>query len=137
MKAQGIPIILTIVNLALLAGLLAKGRPAAAGSGVPVLRGSALEIVDDRGKVRASIKIHLADPNYKMPDGRVGIPETVMLRLIDPNGSPKIKIGASVTGAGLGIGGESDATYIQAIADGADTTLRLTNKDGKQQLVKP
>jgi len=77
-------------------------------SPAPVLRGSSLEIVDDQGRVRASIKIHQADPNYKWPDGKVGYPETVMFRLIDPKGRPEVKLGASVEGAGLGLIGETD-----------------------------
>jgi hypothetical protein len=102
-----------------------------------VLRGSALEIVDDQGRVRASIKLHAADPTYKWPDGKTGIPETVMFRLIDAKGRPEVKLGGSEQGAGLGLIGETDSTHLVLKAEGGDTSIKLTNKDGKQQLVRP
>ena len=107
------------------------------GSPAPALRGSSLEIVDDQGRVRASIKTHPGDPAYKWPDGKVGYPETVMLRLIDPKGRPEVKLGASVEGAGLGLAGESDSTYITLKSEGPDCSLKMTNKEGHQQLIKP
>lgn len=142
MKAQRIFIALTIINLALTMFLLAQlrrvdARSTEPGSAAPVLRGSALEIVDDQGKVRASIKIHQRDLNYKWPDGKIGYPETVMFRLIDPNGRPEVKLGASVEGGGLGLIGETDTTNALLEAQGVDTRLKLTNKSGKQQLIKP
>jgi len=142
MKIQRLLIALTIINLGLAIFLLAQIRRADAGSveaasPAPVLRGSALEIVDDQGRVRASIKIHAADPKFKWPDGRTGYPETVMFRLIDPNGRPEVKIGASVQGGGLGLVGETDSTHVLLEAEGAVSSLKLTNKDGRQQLIKP
>ena len=147
MKIQRLLIALTILNLGLLVFLLARvqrvdankveAHGAGADSIAPVLRGSALEIVDDQGRVRASIKIHAGDPNFKMPDGRTGYPETVMFRLIDPKGRPEVKLGASVEGAGLGLVGETDTTHALLEAQGPNVLLKLTNKDGKQQLVKP
>jgi hypothetical protein len=145
MKTQRILIGLTVINLALLMFQLTAMRrveavtPASgeAASPAPVLRGSSLEIVDDQGRVRASIKIHPGDPNYKWPDGKTGYPETVMFRLIDPNGRPEVKLGASVEGAGLGLIGETDTTHALLEAQGPDALLKLTNKAGKQQLIKP
>ena len=146
MKIQRVLIALTVLNLGLLVFLLTQIRrveavsPAngeATTSGAAVLRGSALEIVDDQGRVRASIKIHAGDPNFKMPDGKVGYPETVMLRLIDPKGRPEVKLGASVEGGGLGLIGETDTTHVLLEAEGANSSLKLTNKDGRQQLIKP
>jgi hypothetical protein len=137
MKAQRLAIALTVINLVILMTTLANSRPATAQGVAPVLRGHALEIVDDRGRVRASIKLHPADPTVKMPDGKTGSPETVMFRLIDANGRPEVKLGASERGGGLGLLGDSDATHILLQAEGADGFLRLTNKEGRQQLVKP
>jgi hypothetical protein len=146
MKIQRILIALTVLNLGLMVFLLTQIRrveavsPAngeASASGAAVLRGSALEIVDDQGRVRASIKIHAGDPNFKMPDGKIGYPETVMLRLIDPKGRPEVKLGASVEGGGLGLIGETDTTHVLLEAEGANSSLKLTNKDGRQQLIKP
>jgi hypothetical protein len=142
MKTQRIFIALTVINLGLTLFLLLHIRHVDAGSieassPAPVLRGSSLEIVDDQGRVRASIKIHPGDPNYKWPDGKIGYPESVMLRLSDPKGRPEVKLGASVEGAGLGLAGETDSTYITLKSEGADCSLKMTNKEGRQQLIKP
>jgi hypothetical protein len=132
-----INIALTTVTMVLLAFLLARAKTVSAQGVASVLRGRALEIVDDRGRVRASITVIPGDPKFKMPDGRTGYPESVLLRMISPKGRPNIKIGASDEGAGVGIGGESDPTYVQIIAEGTSTALKLTNKDGRQQVIKP
>jgi hypothetical protein len=142
MKIQRILIAVTVINLGLSMFLLAQLRRVDAGSvepssPAPVLRGSSLEIVDDQGRVRASIKLHPADPNFKMPDGKTGYPETVMFRLIDPKGRPEVKIGASEEGGGVGLIGETDTTHVLLEAKGADALVKLTNKAGKQQLIKP
>ena len=137
MKTQRIAIALTVINLVFLMFNLAHSRPATADGVAPVLRGRALEIVDDQGRVRASIKVHPADQTFKMPNGKTGYPETVMFRLIDPNGRPEVKLGASEQGGGLGLIGSSDSTHVILQAEGADSSLKLTNKDGRQQLIKP
>jgi hypothetical protein len=145
MKTQRILIALTVLNLGLLAFQLTQFGRAQAGAPQPadpagppaVLRGSGLEIVDDQGRVRASIKLHAADPSYKWPDGKTGYPETIMFRLIDGKGRPEVKIGASEKGGGLGLIGETDTTHAILQADGAETLLKLTAKDGKQHLIKP
>lgn len=137
MKTQRLGIALTVINLVILTVTLAQSRSTTADGVVPVLRGRSLEIVDDQGKVRASIKLHPADQTFKMPDGKIGYPETVMFRLIDAKGRPEVKLGASEQGGGLGIVGASDTTHVLLQAEGADTILRLTNKDGRQQMIKP
>lgn len=137
MKTQRLVIVFTIINLAILVFNLVQTRSATAEQVPPVLRGRSLEIVDDQGKVRASIKLHAADPTFKMPDGKIGYPETVMFRLIDGNGRPEVKIGASEQGGGLGLIGASDTTHIILQAEGTDSSLKLKNKDGRQQLIKP
>jgi hypothetical protein len=48
-----------------------------------------------------------------------------------------VKIVASEQGAGLSFVGDSDATQVLLQAEGKDSYLKLTNKDGRQQLVKP
>lgn len=137
MKTQRLAIVLTVTNLLIMIITLASLRPATAQSVAPVLRGRALEIVDDQGKVRASIKLHPADPTAKMPDGKTGYPETVMFRLIDRNGRPEVKLGASEQGGGLGLIGAHDTAHALLQAEGAGSSLKLTNKEGRQQLIKP
>src|SRR5438874_5412473 len=88
---------LTLVNLALLIFTLAQTRPAVAEGSAPVLRGRGLEIVDERGRVRASIQVL---PASAQPNGEASA-ETVLLRLITERGRPSVKIGASEQVAGL------------------------------------
>ena len=144
MKLQRILLALTVLNLGLTIFLLAQLRRVDAdgrtGNGdeiAPVLRGRQLEILDDQGRVRANIKVQPGDPNYKWPNGKVGYPETVMFRLIDPKGRPEVKLGASVEGAGLGLIGETDSTQLILKAEGSESSVKLRNKDGKEQLIKP
>jgi len=135
MNMQRLAVALTLVNLALSAFLLV--RTPAAVQDARVLRGRSLEITDEQGRVRASITVHPANPTFTMPDGSKGYPETVMFRLIDPNGRPAVKLGGSEEGAGLGLAGNTDTTYVVVKAERASTSLRLTNKDGREQLITP
>ena len=134
-------VILTAVNLGLLGYQVAQPRLARASTvdvpaDVPaVLRGHALEIVDARGKVRASIAVLPEDPKV-IWKGKP-YPETVLLRLMSPEGRPNVKLGASQKGAGLVVGGEADPTYIQVLAEGGETRLKLINKDGTERVIKP
>lgn len=137
MKTQGLLGTLTVLNVVLLAFSLAQSAAMVAQDVVPVLRGRALEIVDDSGRIRASITILPADPIVTMPDGTIGSPETVLLRLINSKGRPNVKIGATDRGAGQFLGGESDPTFVQILAEGPSTSLRLSNKDGRVQVIKP
>ena len=137
MKIQRLAIVLTVINFLLLIFGLAQFHPTAAQGVAPVLRGRALEIIDFEGRVRASIKVHPAGPSVPVPDGKI-YPETVVLRLIDPNGHPSVKLAASEQGAGLALlGDESDLTYVVLKAEGADSSLKLTNKAGRAKLIRP
>jgi hypothetical protein len=137
MNPQRLLIVLTVVNIFLVLFSLGPSGAVVAEDVAPVLRGRALEIVDDNGRVRASISILPADPNLKMPDGTTGYPETVLLRLFNSKGRPNIKIAATEQGSGQLLGGESDPTYVQILAEGPSTSLRLSNKDGQVQVLKP
>jgi hypothetical protein len=72
-----------------------------------------------------------------MPDGTVGYPETVLLRLINSKGAPNVKIAATEDGSGVSLGGDSDPTNIQILARGTHTALTLVNHDGRTQVVRP
>jgi hypothetical protein len=136
MKNQRVLVALTLINLRLLSFQVLRPRFAFAQGPAPVLRGRALEIVDDQGRLRAAIKVLPVEPGQKMPNGQP-YPETVILRLIDPNGKPNVKLYASVLGAGLGLGGVSDPTYARLAADGAETQLKMTNKDRQEKVIGP
>jgi hypothetical protein len=134
MRTQRYLFALSILNLLLLAFLLlSRTGPAMASSRSDVLRGRALEIIDDHGRVRASIKLHEAG-TFK-PTGKK-IPETVMLRLIDSEGRPEVKIGASVEGGGLSLVGRSDSTQLLLLAD-SSSSVRLKDPSGRERVIQP
>jgi hypothetical protein len=135
MKVQPLLTVLTVDNSAILIFSLSRPHPVAAEGVAPVLRGRALEIVDDHGLVRSTISVLPADPAYKMPDGTVGYPETVLFRLISSKGQPNVKIESTDGGSAMGLLGEAGNALIQAKGAGASVTVH--NKDGREQLIKP
>jgi hypothetical protein len=137
MEPQRFLIVLTVANLGLLwyQSIRPHPRVAATVAIQDVIRGRALEIVDERGRVRASLSVLPEDPKIKW-HGKP-YPETVLLRLMSPDGRPNVKLGASKLGSGLLIGGESDPTYVQVLAEGGESTLKLINQDGLERLITP
>jgi hypothetical protein len=143
MKTQRLLIALSVLNLGLLVFLLAQVEIRFLGfrvlgsvemiSAGSVLRGRALEITDDEGRTRASIRLH---PASVQPDGTT-YPETVLLRLINSQGTPNIKLAATEDGSGLVLSGESNPTHVQILARGTTTSLKLTDKDGQQHSITP
>jgi hypothetical protein len=142
MKNQRVLTALTLVNFGILVVLLwNQARPVQASGPLPVLRGSGLEIVDAKGKERATLTIVPAGPAI-LSDGSVAkdgkiYPETVRFRLIRPDGRPSVKITTSEQGSGLTLGGGLDPAYIVLNSDAGDPSLALTNKDGLQKIIKP
>ena len=139
MRIQRIAIALTVINLLILITAMSRIGSAATTQTVPMLRGRGLEILDDRGKVRAQIIVLPADTAAKTAR-RQNYPETVLLRLIDPNGRPGVKIGTSVDGSGMSLAGDSerrDWNGIQILAESAGTSVKLTNKNGRKQIITP
>jgi len=112
MTTQRFLVGLTILNLALLALLLTQTRLSIGANGVrlwtnldgSVLRGRALEIVDDEGRIRAAINLHPASTSY---------PETTILRLIDQNGRPSVKLANSERGGMLALVSYAEGNYVQ------------------------
>ena len=137
MKTERIAVALTVINLVLLVVILIRLRPAVAEQGIaPVLRGRSLEIIDDHGRVRSQI---IVTAPTTMPDGK-SYPDGALFRLIDPNGRPAVKIGGSADGSGISLAGDSERrewSGIQILAEGAGSSVKLTNKDGRQELITP
>jgi hypothetical protein len=136
MKNPQVLVVLTVVNVVLvLFTLLQQVHPAFAQGAAPVLRGSALEIVDGRGRVRASLNVL---PAGKSPNGDA-FQETVLLRLITERGRPTVKIGASEETSGLSFAGPTNTkdTYVILESKGTVSTLKLRNEDGHEQIFKP
>jgi hypothetical protein len=137
MKTERIALALTVVNLAILAGQSARTAAAAPQQQEPqMLRGRGLEIVDERGRRRAQIVLIPASTTSKGEK----YPETVLFRLIDQNGRPGVKIGTSPDGSGIGLAGDSerrDWNGVQILAADSAALVKLTNKDGRVQTIRP
>jgi len=135
MRIQLSIVALTLLNLAVLAFTLAEIRTASAQARAPMLRGRGLEIVDDQGRIRASLSV--------LPAGTSAAgdryPETVLLRLITERGRPSVKFSASEEGSGLSLAGPSSTkeTWVVLAAKGTSSSLRMKNEDGREQVVKP
>jgi hypothetical protein len=134
MKLQPLLVGLTLVNMGLLGANLLIARPSVAASD-GILRGRGLEIVDEHGRKRATLAVMPASPTDRYPDGRVGSPETVLLRLIDQHGKPNVKLGASEEGGGLGLGGGEDPAYARISPEQGRMALTLVNRAGEQRTV--
>jgi len=133
MKTQRLAVVLTVINLLLLAFLLTQVQRAAVTGGADVLRARALEIVDDRGQVRARINV---EPAVTMPDGTT-YPEEVIFRMADPSGLIRVKLGANQDGSGLMLADDSQQPGVHLMAKGSGTFLKLISQDGQEQIITP
>ena len=131
MKTQRIAIVLTAVNFILLILNLSQSNSVRAQDPLPVLRGRALEIVDDRGQIRASITV---EPPVTM-NARY-YPETVRLRMGDPSREPGVKLTTSVDGSGLGLSDGSQGG-VQLSAKRADSFLKVSTRNGREKIIRP
>jgi len=134
-KLQRLLVALTFANLGLLAFLLTRVRADNPGV-LPVLRGSALEIVDEHGRVRAQQRVFPAELKHKLPSGD-SYPEDVLLRLVDPDVRPSVKLATDVRGGGLYLGSATDPTCARIEAAGGEPEVVLQNKDGRQRKFQP
>lgn len=145
MRAQRLAIGLTVVNLVLLVLILGSRLPLAALAAaantpgasppatqevVPILRGRALELVDERGQIRSRLNVEA--------DGEV------VLRLIDRNGEIRVKLGAGEGGSGLLLLDEATEPGVHIVARRIATPARptttsviLRGTDGGQRVIKP
>jgi hypothetical protein len=127
---------LTGINLLLTVLTLTRLSPAVVAEGVtPVVRARSFELVDEQGRVRASLSV-LAAGTSAQGDQH---PETVLLRLITEQGRPSVKISASEQGSGVSLAGPSNtkSTWLIAEAKGTTSLLRLRNEDGREHVVQP
>jgi len=130
MRTQRLAIVLTIVNLALLIVQLARVNPLSAEEPAPVVRARALQIVDDAGRVRASLAV--------LPAGDQS-PEMVLLRLITEQGRPSVKISASEQSSVITTAGPTGTknTWITLKADGSTSSVVVKSEDGSEQTIRP
>src|SRR5688572_29137858 len=130
MKMQQLAITLTAINLVLLLLTVAQAGRTTAQTVTPILRGHALELVDDRGQVRSRLNVE--------PTGEV------VLRLLDKNGTIRVKLGASEGGSWLVLADEVTEPALHLIARRTGTAERPTTTsitwrgtDDQQQVIRP
>jgi hypothetical protein len=121
MTIQRVVAILGATLLTLLGALL-LGRWAVAQSVAPVLRARAIELVDDRGIVRAQLGVESGGE--------------VVLRLRDASGSIRVKLGASAEGSGLVLLDETTEPGIHMLARRGETSVSL-RKGQQQHVIRP
>jgi hypothetical protein len=128
-------VVITLINLTAAAANLLSVRAAAQPDVAPIVRTRALQIVDDKGRVRASLEVLRA----AAPAASPGAEETVLLRLITERGRPSVKISASEEAAGLSLAGPTGTsdTYVILQAKGKESSLKLRNEDRREQIIKP
>jgi hypothetical protein len=136
MKNARLLLALTAANFILMILLALQNLGIAHAQSTPgVLRARALEIVDEQGRVRASLNVL---PRTPTADGTPGS-ETVLLRLITERGRPSVKIAASEPASGLSFAGPTGTkdTYVILESRANMSQLRLRNEDGREQVVRP
>jgi hypothetical protein len=114
---------LTAVNLVGLLAGLAQARPTGAQGPVEVLRGRSLELVDGRGQIRARLNVESSGE--------------VVLRLLDQEGTIRVKLGAAKDGSGLLLANDATEPGIHLLAGATGSSLRVANKDGRERIVVP
>ncbi len=122
MGSNRLVIALMGMNMVLATALLVQG-PYASAKSPETLRARAIELVDERGRVRAQLNIE--------PDG-----ETVF-RLRDSTGEIRVKIGASADGSGLLLLDGSTEPGIHMLAGSSGTSVTLTSKGGQPRVIAP
>ena len=123
MTTLGIAAALSAINLAILAGVAMETQPARAHATDEVLRGKALELVDDRGKTRARLDVE--------PGGEV------VFRLLDQQGTIRVKLGAGTDGSGLLLANDATEPGVHLLAKPAGSSVRVVNKDGRERVIAP
>src|SRR5687767_1747091 len=122
MNALPTSAVLTALNVAILtASAVHEGTPR--GAEPRVLRGSALELVDQRGTVRARLDVE--------PEGGV------VLRLLDQTGTIRVKLAADRDGSGLLLANDATEPGVHLLARPEGSTVRVVNKDGRERVIAP
>jgi hypothetical protein len=114
--------VLNVACAAVSVSQLPRADAAAAGEISEVLRTRQLQVVDASGHVRASIIVHPA---------KAGEEEAVVLRLVNVDGRPGVKLAISQTTAGLALI-DRQGDYLQVFGGGIKVT-----KDHRERATWP
>jgi hypothetical protein len=123
MTTRRLALCMMLLNAALLAALVAERGGAAAPEPAPLLRGSALELVDAKGQIRARLDVEEGGE--------------VVLRLLDEKGDIRVKLGANAQGSGLLLANDAAEPGVHLLARATGTGIRLADKDGRARVVTP
>ena len=88
-----------------------------------VLRARMIELVDERGQVRANLKVE--------PDG------AAVFRLRDAKGTIRVKLAASEDGSGLVLLDDRTEVGAHLLADREGSALTLAEKDKQKRVIDP
>jgi len=121
MKTQNF---LTAILIAVLIYFVFTGaKEKSAASDIDTIHTKKFELIDDKGKIRASILVEESG-------------ET-MFRLKDSKGEIRVKPGASENGSGLLLLNCNTEPGIQALAEDKTTSITITDAAGKTQIIQP
>ena len=121
MTSLGISAALSALNLTILTGALIQARPTPAQG--DVLRGRALELVDERGKTRARLDVEQGGE--------------VVFRLLDQEGTIRVKLAAGKDGSGLLLANDATEPGVHLLAGSKGSSVRVVDKDGGERLIVP
>ncbi len=113
----------TAVNCGILAATWTGRARADAQATEPVLRGRALELVDDHGQVRARLNVEQSGE--------------VVFRLLDRRGTIRVKLGAGEDGSGLLLANDATEPGVHLLAKADGSSIAVANKDGRRTVVTP
>lgn len=123
MKTPKWIIIAAVLNAAVLFGLAAQSRPDAPLGTPSVVRARAIELVDARGDVRASLSVEESGE--------------AVFRMRDAKGTIRMKLGASEAGSALLLLDDSTNPGLHVLAKDGKTSVTLINKDGGRRVIEP
>jgi hypothetical protein len=129
MNERTTQVLLAAIGVLLLAQLIhpamaPRDAQAAEVEEVPaVLRARMIELVDERGQVRANLQVEQSGE--------------AVFRLRDAKGEIRVKLGASEDGSGLLLLDDRTEPGVQLLAKGTGTTVTLAEKDKEKRVLTP
>ncbi|HYG23477.1 MAG TPA: hypothetical protein VEH04_11890 [Verrucomicrobiae bacterium] len=115
--------VLVVINVVLLFCLAAKQKPDPLQGVQSIVRARAIELVDDQGRVRASLNVETnGEAVFRLRDAR----ETI-----------RVKIAASQDGSGLVLLDNLTNPGLHALTKNGNTTVTLMNKEGRKHVISP
>jgi hypothetical protein len=121
MKNKLILVLLAVMVIA--ASVIISGLAKNDARELPVIRAQKIELVDARGRVRASLKIE--------ENG-----ETVF-RIMDADGTIRVKVGGLREGSGMVLLNDATEPGLHIMAKSDGTQITLANKDGSKKIITP